>query len=71
VVAKSQNWSWKTVRALLQLRDPGLTGAQQLWKLEETYKGLAISTAEKVVSFLKGRETSTPATTSKTRRKRA
>ena len=72
VVAKSQNWSWKTVRALLQLRDPGLTGAQQLWKLEETYKGLAISTAEKVVSFLKGRETSSAAPTkSKPRRKRA
>jgi uncharacterized protein (DUF2336 family) len=53
VIGRSQNWSWNTVRALLQLRDPALTSHQQLWRLEETYKGLAVSTAQKVMAFLK------------------
>lgn len=57
VIGRSQNWSWKTVSALLQLRDPTLTGAVQLGRLEATYKGLAPSTAQKVVAFLKTRET--------------
>ena len=58
VIGRSQNWSWKTVRALLQLRDPALAGTPQLGRLEQTYKGLAASTAQKVMSFLKGRENS-------------
>jgi hypothetical protein len=56
VIGRSQNWSWKTVRALLQLRNPNLVGTPQLGRLEQTYKGLAASTAQKVMSFLKVRE---------------
>jgi uncharacterized protein (DUF2336 family) len=56
VIGRSQNWSWKTVRTLLQLRNPNLVGTPQLGRLEQTYKGLAASTAQKVMSFLKVRE---------------
>ena len=55
VVAKSEGWSWRTVRALLRLRVPAPSG-NSLRRAQETYDGLSPSTAQRVVHFLKARE---------------
>ncbi len=57
VIGKARGWSWPTVRALLSLRDPSLTERHQFRRAEETFEGLAVATAGRVLHFLKVRET--------------
>lgn len=56
VVGKSQDWVWPTVRALVKLRDRTEATPARLKKTFETYEQLARSTAQRVVHFLKLRE---------------
>jgi uncharacterized protein (DUF2336 family) len=55
VVARSQNWGWPTVEALLKLREPDAS-PQRLRRAEISYEGLAPSTAQRVLHFIKVRE---------------
>jgi hypothetical protein len=56
VVAKAQGWSWPTVKLLLAQR-PGGDGVLVLRKAQQTYGDLSPTTAQRVVHFLKVRET--------------
>lgn len=56
VVGKSQDWVWPTVRALVKLRDRAEATPTRLKKTFETYEQLSRSTAQRVVHFLKLRE---------------
>ena len=55
VVGKSQGWSWRTLRAMLRLRNPSVS-ASILRRAQETYDGLSATTSQRVVQFLKARE---------------
>lgn len=55
VVGKSQDWSWRTLRAMLNLRSPA-PSAHSLRRAQETYDQLSPSTSQRVVHFLKARE---------------
>jgi uncharacterized protein (DUF2336 family) len=55
VVGKSQGWSWRTLRTMLQLRHPA-PSPQSLRQAQETYEGLSTATSQRVVQFLKARE---------------
>jgi Uncharacterised protein conserved in bacteria (DUF2336) len=55
VIGKSQGWSWRTLRALLSLRNPA-PAAHELRKAQGTYDQLSTATAQRVVQFLKARE---------------
>jgi uncharacterized protein (DUF2336 family) len=55
VIGKSQGWSWRTLRALLKLRNPA-PSAQSLRRAQDTYDNLATTTSHRVVQFLKARE---------------
>ena len=57
VVGKSQGWSWRTVRALFKLRRPE-PSPHALKRSQEVYDSLSATTAQRVVHFLKVRETS-------------
>ena len=57
VIGKASGWSWGTVKAVLKLRDPGLTERHHFRRSEEVFDGLAAATAARVVHFLKMRET--------------
>lgn len=57
ILAKAHNWSWRTVRLLLNVRDPGLAERNQLRAAESTFEGLATTTARRVVQVLASRET--------------
>jgi uncharacterized protein (DUF2336 family) len=61
VIGKAQGWTWRTVRALLRLRDPSLTERHHFRRAEETFDGLASPTAARVLHFLKVRETASQA----------
>jgi uncharacterized protein (DUF2336 family) len=56
VVGKSQDWVWPTVRALVKLRDRPEATPARLKRTFETYEQLSRSTAQRVVHFLKVRE---------------
>jgi uncharacterized protein (DUF2336 family) len=56
VVGKSQGWTWRTLRALLQLRGPEAASSQTMRRAQEIYDQLAPATAQRVVHFLKVRE---------------
>jgi uncharacterized protein (DUF2336 family) len=56
VVGKSQGWTWRTLRALLQLRGAEAASAPNLRRAQEVYDQLAPATAQRVVHFLKVRE---------------
>ena len=58
LVAKAQDWSWATVRALLRLRNGDPLAPQSLRRAETTYDGLSPATAQRVVHFIKARELS-------------
>jgi uncharacterized protein (DUF2336 family) len=55
VIGKSEGWDWRTVRALLRLRSP-VPAPHALRRAQDTYEGLAPSTSQRVVHFLKARE---------------
>jgi uncharacterized protein (DUF2336 family) len=55
VVAKSQGWSWRTVRAMLKLRSPA-PSTHGLRRAQESYDQLSSGTSQRVVHFLKARE---------------
>lgn len=55
VIGKSQEWSWRTLRAMLRLRSPA-PSAQILRRAQETYDQLSMTTSQRVVQFLKARE---------------
>ena len=55
VIGKSQGWSWRTLRAMLRLRNPSVS-ASSLRRAQETYDGLSATTSQRVVQFLKARE---------------
>lgn len=57
VVGKARGWSWRTVRALLRLRDPALTERHHFRRAEETFDRLASSNARRVLHVLRLRET--------------
>jgi Uncharacterised protein conserved in bacteria (DUF2336) len=57
VVSKSQDWVWPTVRALVKLRDRTEATPARLKRTFETYEQLSRATAQRVVHFLKVRET--------------
>lgn len=57
VVGKAGGWSWRTVRALLRLRDPALTERHHFRRAEETFDRLASSNARRVLHVLRLRET--------------
>ncbi|HEX8166399.1 MAG TPA: DUF2336 domain-containing protein [Beijerinckiaceae bacterium] len=57
VVGKSQDWVWPTVRALVKLRDKAEATPTRLKRIFETYEQLSRSTSQRVVHFLKVRET--------------
>ena len=57
VVGKARGWSWRTVRALLRLRDPALTERHHFRRAEETFDRLASSNARRVLQVLRLRET--------------
>jgi uncharacterized protein (DUF2336 family) len=57
VVGKSQDWVWPTVRALVKLRDNAEATPARLKRIFETYEQLSRKTAQRVVHFLKVRET--------------
>ncbi|MFL5117845.1 MAG: hypothetical protein ACJ8DG_19690, partial [Microvirga sp.] len=57
VVGKSQDWVWPTVRALVRLRDKAEATPARLKRIFETYEQLSRSTSQRVVHFLKVRET--------------
>ena len=56
VIGKAQAWSWRTVKAILQLRDPGLTGRVQLQPAETAFEQLEAVAAQRMVHFLKVRD---------------
>jgi uncharacterized protein (DUF2336 family) len=57
VIGRSQDWSWRTLRAMLKLRSPG-PSPQALKRAQDTYDQLSPTTAQRVVQFLKVREES-------------
>jgi uncharacterized protein (DUF2336 family) len=57
VVGKSQDWVWPTMRSLVTLRDRGEASASRLKRTFETYEQLSRATSQRVVHFLKVRET--------------
>lgn len=57
VIGKAHGWSWRTIRALLRLRDPALTERHHFRSAEATFDRLSTVTAQRVVHFLKARET--------------
>ena len=56
LLAKAHDWSWRTVRLLLRLRDPSLVARHQFRRAEETFDGIATATAQRVVEVLANRE---------------
>lgn len=58
VIAKSQDWQWPTVRALVALRHPEDVAPQRLKRTAEAYEQLPAATARRAVQFLKVREAS-------------
>jgi uncharacterized protein (DUF2336 family) len=56
VVGKSQDWVWPTVRALVRLRDKAEATPARLKRIFETYEQLSRATSQRVVHFLKLRE---------------
>ncbi len=56
VVGKSQGWSWRTMAAVLKLRDAAEATPPRLKRASETYEQLSAATAQRVMHFLKVRE---------------
>ena len=56
VVGKSQDWVWPTVRALVRLRDKAEATPARLKRIFVTYEQLSRWTSQRVVHFLKLRE---------------
>ena len=56
VIGKAQAWSWRTVKALLQLRNPGLTDRLQLRPAENAFDTLDTAGAQRMVHFMKVRD---------------
>ena len=55
VIGKSQEWSWRTLRAMLRLRSPA-PSAHDLRRAQETFDQLSMATSQRVLQFLKARE---------------
>ena len=56
VIGKARGWSWRTVRMLLQLRNPRLSQRHHFRRAEETFDSLVSATAGRVLHFLQVRE---------------
>ena len=56
VIGRAKGWSWRSVRALLRLRDPALTERHHFHKAEQTFDAISAATAERVLSFLARRD---------------
>ena len=56
VIGKARGWSWRTVRALLTLRDPSLTERHHFRVAAATYSALSTTTARRALQVLKLRE---------------
>ena len=56
VIGKARGWSWRTVRTLLQLRNPRLSERHHFRRAEETFDALVSATAGRVLRFLQVRE---------------
>lgn len=52
VIGRARGWSWRSIKALLRLRDPSLTERHHFHRAEETFDSIAIGTAERVLAFL-------------------
>lgn len=57
VMGRARGWMWATVRSLLRLRDPALQEHHQFRRAEETFGTMAAPTAQRVLHFLRVRET--------------
>ena len=57
VLAKAHDWSWRTVRLLLRLRDPSLAERHHFRQAEQTFDAIAAATAQRVMHVLAMRET--------------
>ena len=57
VIGRARGWMWATVRSLLRLRDPALQEHHQFRRAEETFGTMAAPTAQRVLHFLRVRET--------------
>lgn len=56
IVARAQDWSWDTAKALLKLRGEERTTGHRLEKAHGSFDQLNISTAQRVLRFLSVRE---------------
>jgi len=61
VVGKGQGWTWETMTALLQLRDPGAALPHHRRRAMSVYEDLSPETAQRVLNYLKRAEPSRPA----------
>lgn len=57
VIGRARGWVWATVRLLLKLRDPGLQDQHHFRRAEETFGQMAAPTAQRVLHFLRVRDT--------------
>lgn len=57
VIGRARGWMWTTVRSLLKLRDPALQERHHFRRAEETFGQMAAPTAQRVLHFLRVRET--------------
>lgn len=57
VIGRARGWMWDTVRSLLKLRDPSLQERYHFRRAEETFGTMAVPTAQRVLHFLRVRET--------------
>lgn len=65
IMCKAQNWSWRTVRALLAMRDPMLPPPPDTGSLEPTFDAVSASGARRTMHILNaGRRKGRPAAAS-------
>ncbi len=57
VIGRARGWMWATVRSLLKLRDPAMREAHHFRRAEETFGSMPAPTAQRVLHFLRVRET--------------
>lgn len=57
VIGRARGWSWRTVHALIRLRDPARADRAAMRRAEEVFDGLKPAAAARVVQLLKIRET--------------
>lgn len=56
VICKAQGWAWRTVKALLRIRDPGLRERHHFHRVQATLDGIGAATAKRVVHALLTRD---------------